>query len=220
MELEMSTRCAVTVKDDRHTFHIYRHGDGYPDGPNGVPATLGQAIPFAWPLPRFEAMDFAAAIIRAWKERGGGNIYFCADPDLHGDLEWRYTVTFENGALQIEVFDVYEGAIAFKGSFEGAVAHFAPATAYTPGAAPCPPPAKPRSETMLEHAQTIAFHIERLAKEPGSGLSRDAARELADAGRSLDEELDRLASEVRALRNIVASLRRKSERQRPGKKAK
>ena len=57
--------------------------------------TLQEAIPYAWPNPRFEATDFAAAIVRAWKE-GGGNIYIDGSPKawemIHGDVEWVYLI--------------------------------------------------------------------------------------------------------------------------------
>jgi len=47
-------------------------------------------------LPRFEAADFAAAIIRAWKTEGGGNIYIDGSPKgwelIHGDTEWVYVI--------------------------------------------------------------------------------------------------------------------------------
>jgi hypothetical protein len=61
----MSTRCNLVVKDQWGSIQLYRHSDGYPDGVCGVVATLKQALQFAWPLPRFESPDFAAAIVRA-----------------------------------------------------------------------------------------------------------------------------------------------------------
>ena len=102
----MSTRSVVTVIDKYHAFHIYRHCDGYPGHGSGVIPTLAEALPFAWPLPRFEAMDFAAALVRAWKQEGGGNIYFTAGPDLHGDLEYRYEIRCEDRTLHVKVFAV------------------------------------------------------------------------------------------------------------------
>lgn len=94
----MSTRSTIAVKDEYNTFTIYRHCDGYPDTENGVLATLSLVLPFAWELPRFEAMDFSAAIIRAWKEHGG-NIYCTKSHDSHGDTEYQYDVMFEGGRL-------------------------------------------------------------------------------------------------------------------------
>ena len=101
----MSTTSTIQISDDEDTFFIYRHSDGYPWGEHGVPATLAKAIPFAWELPRFEAMDFAAAIVRAWKE-GGGNIYFTKGHDNHADSEFQYTVTFGDDGLRLKAEDV------------------------------------------------------------------------------------------------------------------
>ena len=59
-------------------------------------ATLEEAFPYAWFLPRFEAMDFAAALVRAWKQKGGGNIYIDGSPKgwelVHSDVEWVYVI--------------------------------------------------------------------------------------------------------------------------------
>lgn len=92
----MGTRSNLIISDDSNRLQLYRHWDGYPDGESGVLAELEKAFPYAWPLPRFEADDFAAAIIRAWKGAGGGNIYIDGSPKgwelIHGDVEWVYTI--------------------------------------------------------------------------------------------------------------------------------
>ena len=92
----MSTRCNLIVEDSYDRIQLYRHWDGYPGRAGGVLATLEQAIPYAWPLPRFEASDFAAAIVRAWKTEGGGNVYVDGSPKawelIHGDTEWVYVI--------------------------------------------------------------------------------------------------------------------------------
>jgi hypothetical protein len=43
---------------------VYRHHDGYP---SGAAKAIEAALPHAWPLPRFEPDDFAAAFVRANK---------------------------------------------------------------------------------------------------------------------------------------------------------
>jgi hypothetical protein len=92
----MGTRSNIIVADEHSRIQLYRHWDGYPDGEAGVLTSLEQALPYAWPLPRFEAADFAAAIIRAWKEEGGGNIYIDGSPkgweQIHLDVEWVYLI--------------------------------------------------------------------------------------------------------------------------------
>jgi hypothetical protein len=50
----MSTRCNLIVEDSYDRIQVYRHWDGYPGRAGGVLAALEQAIPYAWPFPRFE----------------------------------------------------------------------------------------------------------------------------------------------------------------------
>jgi len=92
----MSTRSNLVIEDSNERIQLYRHCDGYPDNRGGVLATLERAIPYAWPFPRFEASDFAAAIVRAWKNEGGGNIYIDGSPKawelIHSDTEWVYII--------------------------------------------------------------------------------------------------------------------------------
>ncbi len=101
----MSTRCVVTVIDENDRFSIYRHSDGYPDTEHGVIEGLKEAFRYAWPFPRFEASDFAAAIVRAWKD-GGGGIYFSTGPNPHWDLAYHYEVRLAPGGrgILVEVF--------------------------------------------------------------------------------------------------------------------
>lgn len=104
----MSTRCTITVRDrkgDNESFSVYRHQDGYPEY---VVPDLKQALSYAWPLPRFEADDFAAAIIAAFKKPGryaypgvgypeqqGGNIRMSGGRDSHGDTAFHYEIYSE-----------------------------------------------------------------------------------------------------------------------------
>ena len=97
----MGTRSNIIVADDHSRIQLYRHWDSYPDGEGGVLADLALALPYAWPLPRFEADDFAAALIRAWKGEGGGNIYIDGSPKgwerIHDDVEWVYVIQRRQG---------------------------------------------------------------------------------------------------------------------------
>lgn len=105
----MSTRAVVSISDPGgtgDTFHIYTHSDGYPEY---QVVRIADAIPFAWPLPRFEAMDFAAAFVRGSKEHGGG-VYLTPDWKRHGDLEYRYEVSPRVGdaaVLEVIVYRVH-----------------------------------------------------------------------------------------------------------------
>jgi hypothetical protein len=104
----MATRCNVIVEDEYSRIQIYRHWDGYP---KAVIADISQALHYAWPLPRFEAGEFAAAIVRAWKDNGGGNIDIDGSPKgfelVHGDIEWLYLISFDKvkGEPVINVYD-------------------------------------------------------------------------------------------------------------------
>lgn len=113
----MSTRSSVIVDDGQDRIAIYRHSDGYPHGPHGVIAQIPQALKYAWELPRFEAKDFSAALVAAWKQkRDGGGIYIDGDckkfEKVNGDVEWVYVVRPENwktdtkAGIVVDVYDV------------------------------------------------------------------------------------------------------------------
>lgn len=87
----MSTRATITVADKQDSFDIYQHHDGYPDGPHGLVRHIAMARRLAWDLPRFEAADFAAAIIAVLKDRGGST-YLTKTADLHSDRDFHYRV--------------------------------------------------------------------------------------------------------------------------------
>lgn len=88
----MATRATITVADDKDSFDIYQHYDGYPNGEHGLVRRLANAPRMAWKLPRFEAMDFAAAVVAVLKE-GGGATYLTKDSALHSDRAFHYKIT-------------------------------------------------------------------------------------------------------------------------------
>jgi hypothetical protein len=107
----MSTRSNIIVQDEYSRIQIYRHYDGYPQA---VIPELAQALEFAWELPRFEADEFAAAIVRAWKDEGGGHIRIDGNPKafemVHGDTEFVYVIKFDKRKNEpfIEVYDWHD----------------------------------------------------------------------------------------------------------------
>jgi hypothetical protein len=107
----MATRSNIIVQDEYNRIQLYRHWDGYP---KAVIPELKTALEFAWKLPRFEADDFAAAIVRAWKDRGGGNIYIDGGPKafemIHGDTEYVYAIKFDKRKKEpfIEIYDWHD----------------------------------------------------------------------------------------------------------------
>ena len=60
----MSTRASYTFTDEHTTHHVYKHCDGYLEG---ACEAITKALDCAWPLPRFEADEFAAAFVAANK---------------------------------------------------------------------------------------------------------------------------------------------------------
>jgi len=66
METTMSTRACYRFIDPEtaEVVTVYKHSDGYPEG---AVCWITKAVDFAWPLPRFEADEFAAAFIAANK---------------------------------------------------------------------------------------------------------------------------------------------------------
>ena len=71
----MSTNALIHIVEPSYTFDgpetvytIYKHFDGYP---SGVQSMIEDALKIAWPLPRFEADEFAASFVAANKTRSG-----------------------------------------------------------------------------------------------------------------------------------------------------
>lgn len=87
----MSTRATITVSDENDSFDIYQHHDGYPEGPHGLVRHIAMAKRLAWDLPRFEAADFAAAVVAVLKDRGGSTD-LTKDADVHGDRDFHYRI--------------------------------------------------------------------------------------------------------------------------------
>lgn len=128
----MSTRATITVADQHDSFDLYQHHDGYPDGPHGLVRNIAMARRLAWDLPRFEAADFAAAIIAVLKDRGGST-YLTKDADAHGDRSYHYRIepVRENTATRIQLtisrpsFERGKSDVEiFAGTVQDAVAKF------------------------------------------------------------------------------------------------
>lgn len=117
----MSTRALYSFEDENGTFHVYKHHDG---DPRGAAEAIVNALDHAWPLPRFEADEFAAAFVagnkphwrakiggiaelteqEARKAAGGGVRMVMGDnwkEAASGDIEFHYTITMVNDALVV-----------------------------------------------------------------------------------------------------------------------
>ena len=112
----MSTRACYTFKDDRGSVHVYKHHDGYPyasDGnsEDGGLVWIDATRPFAWPLPRFEADEFAAGFVSANKyangSGGGVRLINTKEPwEFSGDSEFWYHISCVDGQLYVSVHAV------------------------------------------------------------------------------------------------------------------
>lgn len=117
----MSTRGCYRFTDGRETFTVYKHSDNYPDGKHGGIEAIAAAQGFAWPLPRFEADEFAAAFVAAHKfdmrwhygpQGAGGAVRLLNTPDGHtlehmpSDIEYLYDVSLRNEELWVRVSEI------------------------------------------------------------------------------------------------------------------
>ena len=84
----MSTRAIYTFKGFGETHHVFKHHDGYL---SGAARALELAVQNAWPLPRYEPDEFAAAFVAANKV-GSGGIRLARKRTDFGDVEYGYTV--------------------------------------------------------------------------------------------------------------------------------
>ena len=123
----MSTRATLSVFDDHDKFDIYRHHDGYPDGPHGVIQDVKLAMSKAWPQPGFQATDFSAALVSTMK-KCPGSVYLTRQADLHMDRWYHYDITDADKTLHIKVHEYSErvGKVlpVFEGTIDDAIERF------------------------------------------------------------------------------------------------
>jgi hypothetical protein len=102
----MSTRALYSFfEKGESTINIYVHSDGYP---SGAVDYLKAMLPLAWPLPRYEASDMAAAFVAGNKSHPGNvRIYSSGFPQRVApqDLEYMYEIRMVGGQLQIKCFE-------------------------------------------------------------------------------------------------------------------
>jgi hypothetical protein len=98
----MGTRAVYTFIDEDGRHSVYKHWDGYP---KGACQFIANARELAWPLPRFEADEYAAAFVAANKQEAG-NVRLTSGPDAHGDLEYAYEVRGAAGRIRVSVYKV------------------------------------------------------------------------------------------------------------------
>lgn len=97
----MSTRALYTFKgteDYPGNYNVYKHSDNYP---SGAADAIHRALTLAWPLPRYEADEFAASFVAANKRQAGGvrlmpsgNASKVAQKNCT-DIDYRYEISFK-----------------------------------------------------------------------------------------------------------------------------
>lgn len=137
----MSTRAVYTFIDGEDSYPVYKHHDGYP---SGAAQWIAAALPYAWPLPRFEAAEFAAAFIAGNKPapkayggnvQQGGAVYMTQGRNVHGDLDYAYEIRFDGKDLRVTCLEhkpmmvtprlCGQGEVdGYKQTFEGTLAEF------------------------------------------------------------------------------------------------
>lgn len=121
-------RAILTVKDKGQSFHIRIKPLG---DPVNVALFCRHASLYAWPLPKFEVGDWAAAFLAAAKPhrarvdiKDGVHLTLCSHWWDQGQLDYRYEVTTVEGELIVKVWrrdtsaHAYRLAPAFVGTLE------------------------------------------------------------------------------------------------------
>lgn len=112
----MGTRAMYSFTTGNETYHVYKHWDGYPQG---AAKFIEKALPYAWPLPRFEPDEFACAFIAGNKKAAdpkkdpygqGGDIRLMESGDWRSvaprDLEYRYEISAPDGVLHVRAWAI------------------------------------------------------------------------------------------------------------------
>jgi hypothetical protein len=188
----MSTRSTVTVYEDGQGYSVYRHGDGYPDTEHGVLEGLRAALANAWPWPRFEADDYAAAIVATWRT-GAGGIRLTSGRDAHGDTEYHYDVSLAPAghALFVKVWG------------RGYGGNWKPVSA----ALVFPDKVKPVKLSKADQAKaSVAREASAVAGEQDEAT--DALAELREGFETTQREVAELRAQVRALMSQASTRKR------------
>ena len=118
----MGTDALITVKDKEHKFFIHQSMDGYPDR---VTEFLKKALKFSWGKGRYEAPDYAAALVAVLKIESGAGCVFLANNkrDWLEDAEYQYLIKMTDDEISVKISTVRFGnkSRLFKGSIEDAI---------------------------------------------------------------------------------------------------
>lgn len=116
----MGTRAVFTISDYSGSYHLYVHHDGCF---SGVCDYITYTLKMSWRLPRFEADEFAAAMIAANKI-GSGSWRISSGPNNHHDLDYTYVIEqADNGQLIIRA-ESTDGNEKFYGRVKDFIASY------------------------------------------------------------------------------------------------
>ena len=89
-----------TIDGSETIYAIYKHWDGYPAG---VQYMIEDALKIAWPLPRFEADEFAASFVAANK-KGSGDVRLVHPDDVSNTwFDFVYRIRHMEGSDKLVV---------------------------------------------------------------------------------------------------------------------
>jgi hypothetical protein len=111
----MGTRAIYTFIDRHQRHTVYKHWDGYP---YQACHFIADALALAWPLPRFEADEFAAAFVAANKKIAG-DVRLTSSPDRLG-VTYAYEIRCLAGRLHVRILKGGDAEPIFEGFLEDA----------------------------------------------------------------------------------------------------
>ena len=125
----MGTRAIYQFQDSDDECYVYKHYDNYPQG---AVHFIEEAKSMAWPFPRYEADEFAAAFVAANKNKAGGEVrlishHFKDEDEIlnaHSWCDYHYIIHFDKSlkTLWVEIQEsIYQkdGSIKWETIWEG-----------------------------------------------------------------------------------------------------
>ena len=94
------TEANDSIGEPDTVYAIYKHMDGYPQG---VQPMIEEALTLAWPLPRFEADEFAASFVAANKTGSGDVRLVNPDDARHTWFDFVYVIRHMEGSDKLNV---------------------------------------------------------------------------------------------------------------------
>lgn len=98
----MSTRAIITIFDKKDGFNIYIHWDGWVAS---VTRSIEIAFKYTWELPRFEAGDFATALIKVLKQRAWW-VYLVTAVQNMSEIDYFYQISEDEWNVKVKITDI------------------------------------------------------------------------------------------------------------------